>query len=62
MKKMRTRRLRLWLGLLSGGLMFQSGCPLAADFDPITLFAQTAATLIADSVFFALDSFLISVS
>ncbi len=62
MKHLRTRRLQLWLGLLSGGLVFQSGCPLADDFDPITLFAQTAATLIADSVFFALDSFLISMS
>ena len=62
MKNMTTRHLRLWVGLLSGGLVFQSGCPLADDFDPITLFAQTAATLIADSVFFALDSFLISVS
>ncbi len=49
-------------GLLSGGLVFQSGCPLAEDFDPITLFAQAAATILTDSVFFALDSFLISVS
>ena len=62
MRNMKTRRLQWWVGLLSGGLVFQSGCPLADDFDPITLFAQTAATLIADSVFFALDSFLIRVS
>ena len=57
-----TRRLRTLVGLLSGGLVFQSGCPLAEDFDPITLFAQSAATIIADAVFFALDSFLITVS
>ncbi len=58
----KTRRLRVLAGLLSGGLVFQSGCPLAEDFDPITLFAQAAATIITDSVFFALDSFLIGVS
>ncbi len=58
----KTRRLRVLTGLLSGGLVFQSGCPLAEDFDPITLFAQAAATIITDSVFFALDSFLIGVS
>ena len=58
----KTRRLRMLTGLLSGGLVFQSGCPLAEDFDPITLFAQAAATIITDSVFFALDSFLIAVS
>ena len=62
MKSKKTRRLRVLAGLLSGGLMFQSGCPLAEDFDPITLFAQAAATILTDTVFFALDSFLISVS
>ncbi len=58
----KTRRLRVLIGLLSGGLVFQSSCPLAEDFDPITLFAQTAATILTDSVFFALDSFLIGAS
>ncbi len=58
----KTRRLRVLIGLLSGGLVFQSSCPLAEDFDPITLFAQAAATILTDSVFFALDSFLIGVS
>lgn len=47
---------------LSTGLVFQSGCPLAEDFDAVTLFAQTASTLITDTLFFALDSFLISAS
>lgn len=51
-----------WFSVLCGGLVFQSGCPLAEDFDPLTLFAQAASTIITDSIFFALDTLLISAS
>ena len=50
------------LGLLSGGLLLQSTCILEEDFDPVSLFAEVAATLLTDSLFFALDSYLVSVS
>lgn len=56
------RSSRMWFKVLCGGLVFQSGCPLAEDFDPITLFAQAASTIITDSIFFALDTLLISAS
>ncbi len=52
----------MWFSVLCGGLVFQSACPLAEDFDPLTLFAQVASTIITDSIFFALDSLLVSVS
>lgn len=52
----------MWFSVLCGGLVFQSACPLAEDFDPLTLFAQAASTIITDSIFFALDTLLISAS
>jgi hypothetical protein len=52
----------LLFGPLSGGLILQSSCPLVEDFDPITLFAQAASTIITDSIFFALDSYLVAIS
>ncbi len=54
------RRSLVLLGGLSTGLMVQSTCPLSEDFDAITLFAQAASTIVTDSIFFALDSFLLS--
>lgn len=50
------------LSVLSGGMVLQSTCVLEENFDPVTLFAEVAATVFTDALFFALDSYLVSVS
>ena len=55
-----TRRAYYALGALSCGLAFQSTCPLDPEFDSLALFAEATSTLITDTIFFALDSLLVS--
>ena len=56
-QRMRHRSV-IWLAVVSTGTAWQSGCPLSPDFDPLTLFAEAASTIITDTIFFALDSYL----
>ena len=50
------RRMLVLCGL--AGTLFQTTCVT----DPLTLFAQVASTVLTDAVFFALDSWLVSIS
>ncbi len=55
-----TRRSRRWFAVLSMGLLVQSACPLQEDFDLATLFAESASIVFRDTIFFTLDSLLLS--